>query len=340
MIASSPSSRPVLASPHQKPLAPKQQQPQQSQSPPDSVSSSTHHPIGGGGAAPCPQPLGTLNGIRGGGGGCRRKIAFHPTLGYAIAPPQPAKVARRNARERNRVKQVNNGFEMLREHIPGCEQDKKMSKVDTLRHAVEYIRNLQKMLTEQQKGAVAALVKVEKKEEDTADSKYSPPPQHQQQHQQQQPHLQQPHQPAQHFQYPSPLTPRTPTSAAPPASEGPGASANFYTFSNSTAAAGNESGYETSSYYSHSPGLVSPSSHHGHHHGHHPHHQAFAPPPPALVAPPPRPDSSSSSSASPTSAYTPNFFYSSTATAASDDAAAAQEEELLDAIASWQDQED
>jgi hypothetical protein len=37
---------------------------------------------------------------------CRRRIAFHPTLGYAIAPTLPAKVARRNARERNRVKQV------------------------------------------------------------------------------------------------------------------------------------------------------------------------------------------------------------------------------------------
>lgn len=49
--------------------------------------------------------------IRGGGnssgGGARRKIAFmHPTLGYPIAAPLPAKVARRNARERNRVKQV------------------------------------------------------------------------------------------------------------------------------------------------------------------------------------------------------------------------------------------
>ena len=42
-----------------------------------------------------------------GGGGARRKIAFmHPTLGYPIAAPLPAKVARRNARERNRVKQV------------------------------------------------------------------------------------------------------------------------------------------------------------------------------------------------------------------------------------------
>ena len=40
-----------------------------------------------------------------GGGGTKRK-AYHPTLGYAIPPPVPAKVARRNARERNRVKQV------------------------------------------------------------------------------------------------------------------------------------------------------------------------------------------------------------------------------------------
>ena len=39
------------------------------------------------------------------GGGTKRK-AYHPTLGYAIPPPVPQKVARRNARERNRVKQV------------------------------------------------------------------------------------------------------------------------------------------------------------------------------------------------------------------------------------------
>ena len=74
------------------------------------------------------------------------KKYHHPTLGYAIPPPQPAKVARRNARERNRVKQVNCGFEMLRSHIPSASKHKKMSKVDTLRHAVEYIQNLQNML--------------------------------------------------------------------------------------------------------------------------------------------------------------------------------------------------
>ena len=84
----------------------------------------------------------------GGGAGCRRKIAFHPTLGYAIAPPVAPKVQRRNARERNRVKQVNCGFEMLRAHIPTAAKQKKMSKVDTLRHAVEYIQSLQMMLND------------------------------------------------------------------------------------------------------------------------------------------------------------------------------------------------
>ncbi len=81
---------------------------------------------------------------------CRRKIAFHPTLGYAVTPPVPAKVARRNARERNRVKQVNCGFEMLRAHIPTAAKQKKMSKVDTLKHAVDYIQNLQMMLNEKE----------------------------------------------------------------------------------------------------------------------------------------------------------------------------------------------
>ena len=56
-------------------------------------------------------------------------VYHHPTLGYAIPPPQPAKVARRNARERNRVKQVNCGFELLRSHIPSAAKHKKMSKV-------------------------------------------------------------------------------------------------------------------------------------------------------------------------------------------------------------------
>ena len=42
--------------------------------------------------------------------------------------------------------QVNCGFEMLRTHIPSAAKHKKMSKVDTLRHAVEYIQSLNRML--------------------------------------------------------------------------------------------------------------------------------------------------------------------------------------------------
>ncbi|EDW05609.2 uncharacterized protein Dmoj_GI10997 [Drosophila mojavensis] len=69
-------------------------------------------------------------------------------------------VVRRNARERNRVKQVNNGFSQLRQHIPvaiiadlsngrrgiGPGANKKLSKVSTLRMAVEYIRRLQRVI--------------------------------------------------------------------------------------------------------------------------------------------------------------------------------------------------
>lgn len=74
-----------------------------------------------------------------------------------VKPPPAVAVARRNARERNRVKQVNNGFSLLRDSIPpeiadtfeqaGRGSSKKLSKVETLRMAVEYIRSLEKMLS-------------------------------------------------------------------------------------------------------------------------------------------------------------------------------------------------
>ncbi|CAG7717607.1 unnamed protein product [Allacma fusca] len=55
-------------------------------------------------------------------------------------------MAKRNARERNRVKQVNLGFQSLRQHIPEGYRMKKMSKVDTLRCAVDYIRSMEHIL--------------------------------------------------------------------------------------------------------------------------------------------------------------------------------------------------
>ncbi|XP_061533452.1 achaete-scute homolog 1b [Phyllopteryx taeniolatus] len=78
---------------------------------------------------------------------CKRRLSFNG-LGYAIPQQQPVAVARRNERERNRVKQVNMGFQTLRQHVPNGAANKKMSKVETLRSAVEYIRALQQLLDE------------------------------------------------------------------------------------------------------------------------------------------------------------------------------------------------
>ncbi|KAJ3597195.1 hypothetical protein NHX12_003595 [Muraenolepis orangiensis] len=82
---------------------------------------------------------------------CKRRLSFNG-LGYAVPPQQqqqpPVAVARRNERERNRVKQVNMGFQTLRQHVPNGAANKKMSKVETLRSAVEYIRALQHLLDE------------------------------------------------------------------------------------------------------------------------------------------------------------------------------------------------
>jgi len=102
---------------------------------------------------------------------CKRsKIYSQATGPYGTVPHQPASVARRNARERNRVKQVNNGFATLRQHIPQTVAQalgsstagthggsragsKKLSKVETLRMAVEYIRSLQRLLEEHDGGS-------------------------------------------------------------------------------------------------------------------------------------------------------------------------------------------
>lgn len=73
--------------------------------------------------------------------------------------PQAVSIARRNARERNRVKQVNDGFNALRKRLPAAViaalsggarrgSGKKLSKVDTLKMVVEYIRYLQNMIAE------------------------------------------------------------------------------------------------------------------------------------------------------------------------------------------------
>ena len=61
---------------------------------------------------------------------------------------EDVKVSRRNARERNRVQSVNHGFDMLKRHIPTAASVKKMSKVNILSHAVNYIEALTSLLRE------------------------------------------------------------------------------------------------------------------------------------------------------------------------------------------------
>lgn len=80
---------------------------------------------------------------------CKRRIQLgHLPSSSRSTGPQPSAVARRNERERKRVKLVNEGFNTLRKHVPHSSKNKKMSKVDTLRSAVEYIRRLKELLGE------------------------------------------------------------------------------------------------------------------------------------------------------------------------------------------------
>ncbi|XP_076370127.1 uncharacterized protein LOC143256601 [Tachypleus tridentatus] len=71
-------------------------------------------------------------------------------LGYILQPSRSAAVARRNERERNRVRLVNMGFAKLRKHVPNKAKNRKLSKVETLRSAAEYIKELQELLTRQE----------------------------------------------------------------------------------------------------------------------------------------------------------------------------------------------
>ncbi|XP_042149378.1 achaete-scute homolog 3-like [Ixodes scapularis] len=61
---------------------------------------------------------------------------------------EPGFIRRRNERERQRVRHVNEGFERLRSHLPLSprDKDKRLSKVETLRCAIGYIGHMQALL--------------------------------------------------------------------------------------------------------------------------------------------------------------------------------------------------
>nr|KAG5706839.1 hypothetical protein BaRGS_004174 [Batillaria attramentaria] len=61
---------------------------------------------------------------------------------------EPSFIRKRNERERERVRCVNEGYERLKEHLPLTNKEKRISKVETLRGAIDYIRQLEQLLAE------------------------------------------------------------------------------------------------------------------------------------------------------------------------------------------------
>ncbi|XP_028854903.1 achaete-scute homolog 5-like [Denticeps clupeoides] len=68
---------------------------------------------------------------------------FHGRFGVYECPFEPAFIQKRNERERQRVRCVNQGYAKLRDHLPAAGGDKRLSKVETLRAAIRYIKYLQ-----------------------------------------------------------------------------------------------------------------------------------------------------------------------------------------------------
>ncbi|XP_044536584.1 achaete-scute homolog 3 [Gracilinanus agilis] len=70
----------------------------------------------------------------------------YPSYGRCEYSYGPAFIRKRNERERQRVKCVNEGYAQLRHHLPEEYLEKRLSKVETLRAAIKYINYLQSLL--------------------------------------------------------------------------------------------------------------------------------------------------------------------------------------------------
>ncbi|KAM9705920.1 achaete-scute homolog 5 [Dama dama] len=80
---------------------------------------------------------------------------FPGALGACDYPFEPAFIQKRNERERQRVRCVNEGYARLRGHLPGALAEKRLSKVETLRAAIRYIKHLQELLSAAPDGAAS-----------------------------------------------------------------------------------------------------------------------------------------------------------------------------------------
>lgn len=84
-------------------------------------------------------------------------VPFPGAFGVYDYPFEPAFIQKRNERERQRVKCVNEGYARLRGHLPGALAEKRLSKVETLRAAIRYIKYLQELLSASPDGGPAPL---------------------------------------------------------------------------------------------------------------------------------------------------------------------------------------
>ncbi|XP_046395067.1 helix-loop-helix protein 6-like [Ischnura elegans] len=83
------------------------------------------------------------------GGFCWRTGVVAEAAALAPSTVEPPCVRKRNERERERVRSVNEGFERLKRCLPADVETKRkagMSKVEVLREAIVYIRNLEEQL--------------------------------------------------------------------------------------------------------------------------------------------------------------------------------------------------
>ncbi|KAL2102452.1 hypothetical protein ACEWY4_001620 [Coilia grayii] len=74
-------------------------------------------------------------------------MPFHAHISLYDYSFEPSFIRKRNERERQRVRCVNEGYARLRQHLPHELEDKRMSKVETLRAAISYIKHLQELLS-------------------------------------------------------------------------------------------------------------------------------------------------------------------------------------------------
>lgn len=73
-------------------------------------------------------------------------LPFQNHFGLCNYSMEPAFIRKRNERERQRVRCVNEGYTRLRQHLPEDLVEKRLSKVETLRAAIGYIKRLQGLL--------------------------------------------------------------------------------------------------------------------------------------------------------------------------------------------------